>query len=187
MSQTLHITGRHREDLIQRLTGLLNRKRIKVQDFAMSAASEQQLQFTVTIEGNQRQAEQTARQVEKLVDVQAVYHFPTSGSICRELALIRVPVSTSDRQAVLEIGKIFRARVVAMQPRAVTFEATGMSAKLDAFIELLEQYAPLDVARTGQIALARQSLERQQTAPQTAAHTAARSANVEPASQEATV
>ena len=55
----------------------------------------------------------------------------------------------------LEVADIFRARVVDSTTDSFTFEVTGSSQKLDAFIGLMRPLGLADLSRTGVVAIAR--------------------------------
>ncbi|NBC31627.1 MAG: acetolactate synthase small subunit, partial [Alphaproteobacteria bacterium] len=76
-------------------------------------------------------------------------------SVERELALIKVRGTGEKRIESLRIADIFRARVVDSTPVSFTFEVTGKSDKLNAFIGLMRPLGMVDVSRTGVVAIAR--------------------------------
>jgi acetolactate synthase-1/3 small subunit len=63
----------------------------------------------------------------------------------------------SDRQAILSIADIFRAKIVDVSTESLMIELTGNQNKIDAFIKLLEQYNIKELVRTGITGLARGS------------------------------
>ena len=73
----------------------------------------------------------------------------------RELGLIKVQSTGEKRIEALRIADIFRARVVDSTTESFTFEVTGSSEKLDAFIGLMQPLGLNDVSRTGVVAIAR--------------------------------
>ena len=67
----------------------------------------------------------------------------------RELMLVKVRASGKDRDEMKRIADIFRGRILDVTDKTYTIELTGTGAKLDAFIEALEQGAILETVRTG--------------------------------------
>ena len=73
----------------------------------------------------------------------------------RELMLVKVRASGDDRHRAMEIANVFRATVVDVTRSTLTLEATGKPEKLEALLQLLDDFGVIELSRTGRIALAR--------------------------------
>jgi acetolactate synthase-1/3 small subunit len=69
--------------------------------------------------------------------------------------LVKVRAAHDKRQRVMEIATVFRVNVVDVTHTTLTLEASGKTAKLDAMLELLEDFGIVELSRTGRIALSR--------------------------------
>lgn len=69
--------------------------------------------------------------------------------------LIKVTADESNRSDVLEIVRLFRVRVVDVNPESLTIEATGAEGKIDALLGLLEHYGIIELVRSGAVAVTR--------------------------------
>lgn len=111
--------------------------------------------MTVVVNGDEEVLEQIQKQVGKLVDVKEIVELKDGLSVCRELILCKVGVGPEDRQQILAVTDIFRAKIVDVSPDSLMIELTGNQAKLDAFIGLLEGFEILELVRTGITGLSR--------------------------------
>lgn len=95
------------------------------------------------------------KQISRLVNVIKAVDLTESQAVRRELALIKINVAEERRAALLKEADIFRARVVDASPTSYTLEVTGSPEKLNALISLLHTYGPLEMVRSGAMAVAR--------------------------------
>ena len=65
----------------------------------------------------------------------------------------------TERQGVISIADIFRAKIIDIAKDSLIIELTGNQTKIEAFIGLLEGYTILELARTGIAGLTRGSAE----------------------------
>ena len=66
-----------------------------------------------------------------------------------DLSLIKVRAGAKEREDMKRMADIFRGRVIDVSDSTYTIELTGDGAKLDAFIQALDQSAILETVRTG--------------------------------------
>ena len=76
-------------------------------------------------------------------------------SVSRELVLVKVAAKPEQRQGIISIVDIFRAKVIDVSKDSLVIEMTGTKSKLEAFIDLLDDYEILELARTGITGLSR--------------------------------
>ena len=69
--------------------------------------------------------------------------------------MIKVKANANERQAVSALANIFRASIVDVGKESLTVMLTGDQSKLDALINLMEDYEILELARTGVTGLSR--------------------------------
>jgi acetolactate synthase-1/3 small subunit len=108
----------------------------------------------VTI-GNENIVEQIKKQLHKLIDIVKVLDLTFTKYIERELALIKVQAKPEYRAEILRIVDIFRCKVIDVGHGHYTLEVTGDEEKLTAILNLLKPFGIKEVARTGSIALNR--------------------------------
>ena len=71
--------------------------------------------------------------------------------------MIKVRANASERADVISLADIFRAKIVDVEKDCLMIELTGTESKLKAFMELLDGYEILELARTGITGLKRGS------------------------------
>ncbi len=91
----------------------------------------------------------------KLVDVRDIKELKPEKSVYRELALIKVKAGENERQGVIAVADIFRAKIIDVAKESLIIELTGNQDKIAAFMDLLSAYEILELARTGIAGLGR--------------------------------
>ena len=105
--------------------------------------------MTIVCTGDDEILEQIEKQISKLVDVIEITELTDYDSVCRELILVKVGVSGEQRQQVIAVADVFRAKIVDVSAESLMVELTGNQSKLVAFIELLQGYKIEQLVRTG--------------------------------------
>jgi acetolactate synthase-1/3 small subunit len=111
--------------------------------------------MTIITHGDEATLEQIIKQLNKLPDVLKVQNFGEGEYVDRELVLVKVSVDSKSRAEVMQITDIFRAKIVDVQPKALTIEVTGNESKVEKFVDLMSAFGVTELTRTGKIALAR--------------------------------
>lgn len=142
--------------VLSRVSGLFSRRGYNIDSLTVGVTENpERSRMTVVVTGDEQILDQIKKQVEKLEDVREVKELMPSEAVYRELILIKVGATADQRQAVISIAEIFRAKIVDVTPDSITAELTGDQEKLDAFIKLLDDYKILEIARTGITGLSR--------------------------------
>ncbi|KXZ55405.1 hypothetical protein GPECTOR_3g57 [Gonium pectorale] len=96
-------------------------------------------------------------QLSKLVFVQTITDLTDIPFVNRELMLVKVRCAPGQRGELRDLATIFRGSILDVSPGSLTIEVLGKEDKMKAFTDLLEPYGILEIARTGRVALARDS------------------------------
>ena len=144
--------------VLSRVAGLFSRRGYNIDSLTVGVtADERYSRMTVVSYGDQNILEQIEKQLRKLEDVRDIKELKPGHSVYRELIMVKVRANASQRQAVSAISDIFRATIVDVGKDSLTVMLTGDQSKLDALINLLEDYEILELARTGLTGLSRGS------------------------------
>ncbi len=142
--------------VLSRVSGLFSRRGYNIDSLSAGVTEDPRYsRMTVVVTGNDEILEQIEKQLAKLVDIKEIVELKDGASVCRELILAKVAVTAEQRQQVIAIADIFRAKIVDVSPDSLMMELTGNQAKVDAFINLLEGYEIMELVRTGITGLAR--------------------------------
>ncbi len=71
--------------------------------------------------------------------------------------LVKVSANASCRSEIIQLVQVFRARIVDIAEDSLTIEVVGDPGKLVAIIQMLTKFGIKEIARTGKIALTRES------------------------------
>lgn len=142
--------------VLNRVAGLFSRRGYNIDSLTVGVTQDPRYsRMTIVVTGDDNIIEQIIKQIEKLVDVNKVEVLEDNNSVCRELILTKVKTTPEQRQQVMAVADIFRAKIVDVGIDSLIIELTGNQNKLDAFLNLLADYEILELVRTGITGLAR--------------------------------
>jgi acetolactate synthase-1/3 small subunit len=111
----------------------------------------------MVVPGDDRIIEQLTKQLYKLVNVLKVQDITEIPCVERELMLLKVNATSSNRSEIIELSQIFRARIVDVAEDSLTVEVVGDPGKMVAIVQVLQKFGLREIARTGKISLTRES------------------------------
>ena len=142
--------------VLSRISGLFSRRGYNIESITAGDTTDPRYtRITIVASGDDVILEQIEKQVAKLVDVRNIKELKPDDSVYRELLLIKVHATAAERQGVLSISDIFRAKVIDVSAESLTMELTGSQSKIEAFLKMFENYTILEIARTGITGLGR--------------------------------
>ena len=156
MKYVLSAWMRDKPGVLHRVCGLLHRRNFNIDSLQVSHSEEPGIsRMTFVVDGDERVADQVQKQMAKLVDVTRIESLSHTPLIARELALLRVAVTGQQRTQVLQLAEIFTAQVVDVSRTSMLLQIVGNQTKINALIELLQEFELLEMVRTGPVAIAR--------------------------------
>lgn len=149
--------------LLENSTGALNRvaslfsaRGFNLESVAVGETEDPSLaRMTIATTGNDRIIGQVIRQLDNLVDTVAVEDLTGEEYVERELCLLKVRYAPETRAEIMDTLGIFRGKVIDITPRTLTFELTGPTKKINAFVALMKPHGIEEVARSGRVAMRR--------------------------------
>ena len=141
---------------LSRVSGLFSARAYNIESLTVAPTEDFSLsRMTIVTSGSDDVIEQITKQLNKLVEVVKVVDLSEAAHIERELMLIKVRATAGDREELKRMSDIFRGRIIDVTENTYTIELTGTGAKLDAFIQALDQGVILETVRTGASGIAR--------------------------------
>jgi len=155
--------------VLNRIASLFRRRGFNIESIAVGHSELPHLsRMTIVVDGTTTSVEQVRKQLDKVVDVVKVSDISRDDIVARELALIKVKATSSNRSEIIQIVDIFRAAIVGVDSKSVTIEVTGDEDKINSLIDLLRGFGIREIARTGRIAITRgsaSSIQREERLP----------------------
>ncbi|MFH0914271.1 MAG: acetolactate synthase small subunit [Chloroflexota bacterium] len=145
--------------VLNRMASLFRRRGFNIDSVAVGGSELPHLsRMTIVINGPANMVEQVRKQMAKVIDVVKVSDLSGESVVNRELALVKVRATPSNRGEIIEIVDIFRSNIVDVATDSLTIEVTGDEDKVESLITLLRSYGIREIARTGLLAMTRGNL-----------------------------
>ena len=146
----LSILVENTSGVLSRVSGLFSRRGYNIDSLTVGVTADPRFsRMTVVCTGDEMILDQITKQLAKLVDVRDIKVLKPDESVSRELILVKVLADAAERQNLIAIADVFRAKIVDVGTGSLIIEMTGAHSKIDAFLRLLE------LARTGITGLSR--------------------------------
>lgn len=135
---------------LSRVVGLFSSRGYNIDSLTVAATEKPDVsRMTIVLRGTNESVEQITKQLHRLIDVIKVQDLVEHEYLERELLLLKVSAVGRDRDELMRIAQIFRARIVDVGQTIYTIEVTGERGKLDAFIRTVDPSLILETVRTG--------------------------------------
>jgi len=158
VKHTLSVLVEDEAGVLSRISGLFARRGFNIESLAVGPAEQLGIsRITMVVPGDRQDIEQLTKQLDKLINILQVQDITEVPSVERELMLLKVNATSSTRSEILELTNIFRAKVVDIAEDSLTLEVAGDPGKMVAIVQVLNKFGIREIARTGKIALTRES------------------------------
>ena len=158
MKHTISVLVEDEAGVLTRIAGLFARRSFNIESLAVGPAEQVGIsRITMVVPGDDTSIEQLTKQLYKLINVIKVQDITQIPCVERELMLIKVNATSSNRAEVIQLAQVFRARIVDSSEDTLTIEVVGDPGKMVAITQMLNKFGIREIARTGKIALIRES------------------------------
>nr|AFR24747.1 acetolactate synthase small subunit [uncultured Pelagomonas] len=160
MKHTLSVLVENESGVLTRIAGLFARRGFNIESLSVGPAEQKNIsRITMVVPGDDKTIEQLTKQLYKLINVRKVQDITTLPNVGRELMLLKVRFTEETRTEIMDIAKVFNARIVDLASKCLTIEVTGEPEKILALEQLLQKFGILEIAKTGKIALLRHNTQ----------------------------
>jgi acetolactate synthase-1/3 small subunit len=158
MKHTLAVLVEDETGVLSRIAGMFARRGFNIESLAVGPTATRGIsRITMVVAGDDHAVEQMTKQLYKLISVLKVYDLTDVPCVQRELMLVKVNATPATRREVIEIASIFRSSVVDVSEDTLTIQVVGDPGKLVAILQNLTKFGIREMARTGKLALVRES------------------------------
>ena len=155
-THTLSVLVENSPGVLARISSLFSRRGYNIDSLAVGPTEDSNIsRMTIVINVEGHALEQVIQQLDKLINVISITQLDPVTSVQRELLLVKVATTPTNRSQVLETVQLFRAKVVDVAQDAVTIEATGNAEKIQALLRVLEPYGVKELVQSGLVAMER--------------------------------
>ena len=155
---TISVLVENESGVLARVIGLFSGRGYNIDSLTVAPVDDDRgrSRINVVTSGTEMVIAQIKAQLDRLIPVYKVADLTKDGPhIARELALIKVIATGTERSESLRIADAFRARVVDATVESFVFEMTGGTDKIDAFVALMRPLGLAEVSRSGIAAISR--------------------------------
>lgn len=148
---------RNTSGTLQRVAGLFSRRGYNIDSLTVCETEDPRFsRMTIVCTTQPEYVRQICQQLLKLEIVEKVVVLNKENAVGSELLLVKVKAQGIDaKNAVLALNQKYGARVKDVTLKSMTLELTGTADVLEEFIDKVEQYGIIELARTGATALER--------------------------------
>ena len=145
---------------LSKTAGLFARRGFNIDSLAVGETDDRDISsMTIISTGDERIMEQIEKQLNKKIDVIKVRRFAENKCVTRELLMLKGTYTNGTRSDIMEICNITGAHIADLSPKSMVIELTAKTSKIDRFIKLMQPFGIIEMARTGALAVQRDSNE----------------------------
>ena len=142
--------------VLSRVSGLFSRRGFNIESLAVGPTQDPEVsRITIVVLGDDSHIEQLVQQLYKLICVQKVQVMQPRNAVERQLLLVKVRAGLAEREGLMRLVDIFKAKVLDVTKSSMILQITGDNDKIAAILGLLEDYGITELVRTGVVALER--------------------------------
>lgn len=145
-----------RPGVLSRVSSLFRRRAFNIESLTVGHTEQPGIsRMTIVVDSDNVSIERVTAYLYKLVNVIQVEDVTHRPAVSRDLAMIKVSVTLTNRTEIIQLVDVFRARIVDVANESMIIEITGDEEKIDGFVEVLRPYGIMEMVRTGLVSMLR--------------------------------
>ena len=139
----INVLVENRPGVLARIVGLITGRGYNIETLNVGPSNDPTIsKMTIVIPGSEAVIAQVVAQLAKQINVFRV-----------EAILLKVSTRATGRAPVIEVAMLFGAKVVGVQPDALTIQMIGSQMQVEQFLTLVHPFDVLDISRSGSVAM----------------------------------
>jgi acetolactate synthase-1/3 small subunit len=156
MQRTLIALVEDRPGVLNRVASLFRRRAFNIESLTVGHTEQPGIsRMTIVVDSDNVSVERVTAYLYKLVNVIQVEDVTNRPAVNRDLAMLKVSVTPTNRTEIIQLVDVFRARIVDVANESMIIEITGDEEKIDGFVEVLRPYGIVEMVRTGVVSMLR--------------------------------
>ena len=154
---TISVLTEDKPGLLNKLTIILNRKKINIQSLNVSTTEIAGVsRYTLVVEESREELLKIVQQIRKLIDVLGAFLYEENEVYYKEIALYKLSLDAFKKSGAIEsILKKYSASILAIEDDQIVLEKTGSKQDTHQLYEALEPFGILEFVRSGRVALSK--------------------------------
>ncbi len=151
----LSILVENKPGILFKVTHLFRSRNFNIDSITVGVTDDPEFsRMTITTYGDEKQIQQIAKQLDKMIDTIEVHRLDEHMSIYRELVLFKIKINkASDSMEINKLANAYGGQVHDVKKDSVIVELTATPHQINAFEELAKPFGIIETARTGIAAL----------------------------------
>lgn len=156
MQHTLVVLVEDKPGVLTRVASLFRRRSFNIHSLTVGVTEQPGVsRMTIVVEGGEASVARVMAHLYKLVNVIQVEDVTNIPMVSRDLAMIKVSTTPTNRTEIMQLVDVYRARIVDVANDSLIIEITGAEDKINSFVEVLRPFGVVEMVRTGIVAMAR--------------------------------
>jgi len=155
-THTLSVLVNNEPGVLMRICQVFSRRAFNIDSLIVSEGRNPNFsRMTIGVSGDPQGLNQIIMQVAKLIDVIHCFEHTSDNSVTKEMVLVKILCSPTERSMALQITEHFSGKTVDLTPTSMIVMLNGDSPKVDAAIAMFSQFNIIETVRTGKMVMAR--------------------------------